>query len=357
MTARTLRRRTAAVAVLALAIAGQATVANAAPNNVSIQLNKPTPSATGASYTWTWSGYQTAAVSCVLVRFSVNADGTGGIPTGMGVTAATLGGTYGGTWTADYTNAGTGVVAFNSATAVTPAAAPSTLVVGNVSNSSAAGSYYETITTYDTAGTGTSGACAGSVRDAATVAAFAVTAGQAVTVTVDPSLSFTINPVNSGTVCGDATTTLTTTTNSINLGRLGAISQHPIGGQNLNVVTNAANGYTVYVSYTGALTGQNSAAAFANVGGTNAAPIVWPSNGTEAFGYSTSSSSLSGTADRFRTNKWAALTTTGTEVMRNTATPGASGDTNCVAFQASVAGNTKADTYTTTVQYNAAPVF
>jgi len=354
-------RRLAAVgAAIVLVMTTQATSASAAVNNVSVQLSNPTPSATAVNYTWTWNGYQTAAaVFCVLVKFSVNADGTGGIPTGMSVGASTLTGTFGGTWTPDYTSAATGIVAYNWATGVTPAAGPTTLVVGNVTNSSTAAgaTYYETLTTYAAVGTGASGACAGAVRDPLTVVAFATSPGQVAQVIVEPSLAFTISPVAAAAACGNATTTIASTSNSINFGRMSAITQHPIVGQSLNVTTNAANGYTVYVSYSGAMTGVGTARPFVNSTGTNATPVVWAANGTESFGYHTESSTLSGTAGRFQVNKWAALTTSNVEVMRNTTTPGAVGDTNCVAYQMSIAGNTPADTYITTVRYDAAPVF
>ncbi len=344
---------------VALLVTGMAAPASAAITNVSVQISDPTPSAT-ASYTWTWTGYQTAAsVKCVKILMSVNADGTGGLPTGMGLGSTTLTGTFGGTWTRDATSVASGIVVFNWATGVTPGAGPTTLVLGAATNSSTAAgaTYYETLTTYDTAGTGSSGACAGATRDAATVSAFETTPAQVASVTVDPSLSLTITTVAATTACGDVTTTVASTSNAIPLGHIAATTAHPIAGQNLNVQTNANGGYTTYISYSGAMTGAATAAAFTDMTGTNASPAVWPSNGTEAFGYTTQSASLSGTAGRFHTSKFAGLSTTQYELMRNAATPAAVGDTNCIAFEASTAGNTKADTYSTNVRYNVAGSF
>jgi hypothetical protein len=179
-----------------------------------------------------------------------------------------------------------------------------------------------------------------------------------VSIGMDPQLTFTVNTVAGAISCGDATTTVASATNVVNLGHIASTSVHPIGGQSLNVATNAASGYTVSVSYSAAMLGASSGHPFANVGGTNASPVTWPANGTEAFGYTTESSSLSGTAARFHSNKWASLTASGQEIMRNTTTPGVAGDTNCIAFQASEAANTPADTaYTTTVLYSVAPLF
>jgi len=188
---------------------------------------------------------------------------------------------------------------------------------------------------------------------------FLVTVGDvAVTMTMDPELTLTVATVAGALSCGDATTTVASATNAVNLGHLTSTTAHPIGGQSLNVKTNAYNGYTVYVSYSAAVLGASSGHTFTNVSGTNATPAAWPANGTEAFGYTTESSTLSGTAGRFHSNKWAALTTAaGAEIMHNAVNPGATGDTNCIAFQVSQAGITPADTYTTTIRYTVLPVF
>jgi alpha-tubulin suppressor-like RCC1 family protein len=196
-------------------------------------------------------------------------------------------------------------------------------------------------------------------RSSPTQAWYLVTVGDvAVSLSMDPILTFTVSAVTGALSCGDATTTVASATNVVNLGHIASTSVHPVGGQSLNVATNAASGYTVSVSYSAAMSGASSGHPFANVGGTNASPAAWPANGTEAFGYTTESNSLSGTAGRFHSNKWASLTTSGQEIMRNTTTPGAAGDTNCIAFQASEAANTPADAaYTTTVLYSVAPLF
>src|SRR5450759_3042320 len=188
---------------------------------------------------------------------------------------------------------------------------------------------------------------------------YVVTVGDtAVTFGVDPSLTLTVATVAAAPGCGDVTTTVASTTNAVNLGHLSSTASHPIGGQRLTVQTNAANGYTVYASYSAAMIGAGSGHTLADVGGTNASPVTWPAS-TEAFGYTTESNSLSGTPARFHSPaKWAALTTTGQEIMRNTTTPPSGGDTNCIAFQMSQAGITPADVaYTTSVRYSVVPLF
>jgi alpha-tubulin suppressor-like RCC1 family protein len=186
-----------------------------------------------------------------------------------------------------------------------------------------------------------------------------VTVGDtAVSFGIDPSLTFTVATVAAAPGCGDVTTTVASTTNAVNLGHLSSTASHPIGGQRLTVQTNAANGYTVYASYSAAMIGASSGHTLLDVGGSNASPVTWPAN-TEAFGYTTESNSLSGTPARFHSPaKWAALTTTGQEIMRNATTPPSGGDTNCIAFQMSQADITPADVaYTTSVRYSVVPLF
>src|SRR5690606_3202855 len=107
------------------------------------------------------------------------------------------------------------------------------------------------------------------------------------------------------------------TTNTVDLGRISSNTQHPIGGQSLNITTNAPNGYTVYVSSgTSNMVGQATARNYTNIAAVNSAPIVWPADGTEAFGYHTSDTSLgTGTANRFNGSKFAAVATSNAEVM------------------------------------------
>lgn len=352
-TARKLRRVGAATAVLTAVFAAQAGMASAA-TNVSVVLSDSRPSITNVNHEWTWTNSAAATIACVSVEFDLAADGTGGMPAGMSLTGATFSG-YGGAWTLDATSAGSGIAVFNATTAVSRATGTTSFTVGGVTNATAAGTKFMSVTTYSTAGAGTTGTCGGSVVDAATVAAFAVVDGQAVTVAVDPSLTFTVGNTATGTVCNGVTSNRATTTNAINLGRLQTISQRATGVQNLTVVTNASGGYNVYASYTGQLAGVNNGARlFANVSGTHAAPAAYPADGTEAFGYTVGDTTdLTG----FASSAFAALETTNRTVMTASSVPGTSGDTNCIAFQASMAGNTPADSYTTTVRYSAAPRF
>ena len=134
------------------------------------------------------------------------------------------------------------------------------------------------------------------------------------------------------------------------------MSTNSIGAQDLTVSTNAANGYTVSARYTGKpLSGSNTIADHA---GTNGSPTTFAAPGNEAFGYTTSDSTLgTGTANRFTNGgpKWAAFTTANSEVAYSNA-PAAS-DVTCVGYQAGISGLTPAGVYTTTVIFTATPVF
>jgi alpha-tubulin suppressor-like RCC1 family protein len=95
---------------------------------------------------------------------------------------------------------------------------------------------------------------------------YLVTVGDvAVSLSMDPILTFTVSAVTGALSCGDATTTVASATNTVNLGHMSSTTAHPIGGQSLNVATNAASGYTVSVSYSAAMSGASSGHPFANV--------------------------------------------------------------------------------------------
>jgi hypothetical protein len=122
----------------------------------------------------------------------------------------------------------------------------------------------------------------------------------------------------------------------------------------LTVNTNAGNGYTVYTRYTQAPT--NGSHSITDWTGTNASPTTFSAAGTEAFGYTTTSTSLSGTAARFSSNKYAKFTTTDAEVAH--ATTGVSNDVTTVGYQVGISGTTPAGVYgTSTVIYTATPAY
>jgi len=318
-------------------------------------LGDPRPNQTTVSYTWDVASATVATtVRCIRVEFD-NTDGAGSgtKPAGMNVTS--LGVSASSTllnpsaWTVTNDNVN-GVSTIANATGATPAASGNLIFTGITNGTTAETTYWALLNTYSDQG------CTTAVDS--TVVAYVFSNGQAVSVTVDPSLMFTIAGAASGTVCNGATSNQTTTGATVPLGRV-STSTNRIGVQNLAVTTNAAMGYTVLTRSTGVLT--YSTANIDDHLGTNATPTVFPAAGAlEAFGYTTNEAALgTGTANRFTSGgaKWAGFTGSNLEVAYASGpVTGASGQ-NCIAYQAAIDGLTPAGTYLTTVIYTAAPIF
>jgi hypothetical protein len=234
-----------------------------------------------------------------------------------------------------------------------PSGTPCAIGLLGFTNTATAGSYSSTITTYT---------AAPSVVDSATSPTLTILSpSQSVVISaaVDPELTFTVNAVTSSSSCNGATTTVSSSSTAVNLSRLSSTAQHPIGAQSLVITTNAANGYTVYMSgATSTMIGTASSHNFSNIaagGASNASPQAWPSN-VEAFGYTSDDATLgTGTPNRFTASgpKWAPISTTRYEIMYANAATAA--DTNCVGFQASSGTTTPADQYNISVRYTAVP--
>lgn len=318
-----------------------------------VTLSDSRPSTASVTYTIGFQGVTASTIKCVNIQFSDAATG-GSKPTGMTITGATLGGTTTlmptpGSWTATPNNA-TGAIPITYVTGET--GTNGIVVISAVTNGSSASTpYYIQFSTYNNVD------CVSSPVDSSVIA-FIYTTGVTVSATVDPSLSFSLGNVASGQTVNSATTNAATTTaTAVNFGVVTSAT-NKIAAHDLIVSTNAINGYTVYVKSTGALT--YLGATITNWTGTNAAPTTFTAAGTEAFGYTTASTSLSGTAARFSSNKWAGYSTafdtpTIQEVARATGT--VSNDTTRVGYQVAISGATEAGVYTTTVVYSAVPTY
>ncbi|HEX4662329.1 MAG TPA: hypothetical protein VH144_01810 [Candidatus Saccharimonadales bacterium] len=315
----------------------------------SLSFSDPRAAQASVTYTTTASSVQSTNIKCIKQIYATTATGST-LPSGMVTTGATVSAastlinasTSG--WTLDATTNGT--LTYTNATGITPSTTTgATFITSGITNATAAGTtYYQRFATYNDTG------CTGAV-DNVTIA-YTYTTGQAVSISVDPSLAFTISSVASGGTVNGATTTATSTSSTIPLGTITS-SANAIAAQDTVVTTNAGSGYTTYLRYLAAPT--NGSHPFVDTAGSNASPATFTAAGTEAFGYTTSSTSLSGTAARFSGGKWAAFTTTATEVARNTAA--ASSDTTRIGFQAGVSGTTPAGAYTGTVIYSVTPLY
>lgn len=206
--------------------------------------------------------------------------------------------------------------------------------------------------------------------DSGQVAAATLTSTSiAMTATVDPSFSFSVAGVSSGGSVNGATTTITTTANTIPFGSLTALTPS-IGAHDVTVTTNAGGGYTVTASNSATITGNPPLVSGTNnidsFSGTNAAPTTWssPAGGTANintgyFGYTTEDATLcTGTADRFTSSggdKWAGSTITGEEVICNAT--GVSAQTVRLGWEVEVNAIQPAGGYAGTVILVATPTY
>lgn len=325
-------------------------------SSASIQLSNSVPSANAAGYTIGFKWAASYTVKCVVVVYATTAAGSTN-PTGMTNATAAKGtvtgtGLTNGSWSLWNGNAD-GSPQFENATgdSVTSGNA-AVFPMTNLTNPNSASTFYAQITTYDTLSTHT---CSGA-RDTITVA-WATTTGITASVTVDPSLTFSVNSVaDSESVNGD-TTTATTTSSTIPFGTV-AGDAVGIAAHDLTVSTNAAGGYTIYASYSAALT-DGASHTIADATGTNASPATFTnSTTTSSFGYTTASTSLSGSASRFSGTKYAKFTTLAGEIAGNAAAPAAvASDTTRVGYKVAISNVQAPGTYTTTVGLVATPTY
>ncbi len=344
----------AATSVLALALgigAGASTASTL--TSASVGLSDSRPSQANVTYTLTASGVTTSTVKCLKVRVNTSATGGGSVPAGVDTTAAAFSGSSNyvptsASWTTDASVNGT--VTITDAGGETPASASGrTIVLTDITNGSTVDTtYFVLVNTYNN--TNCSAAAVDSV-----VVAYEYTSGQLVSVTVDPTLAFTVAGTSSGTACNGTTSNVTTTSTGVDLGHP-TLSTNSIGVQNLSVSTNGGSGYTVYTHYTAKPT--FNSATIADHSGTNAAPSAFPGAGTEAFGYTTSDATLgTATVDRFTNGgpNWAKFTTGNAEVAFSNGP--VSAQSTCMGYQVGIAGSTPAGAYTTTVVYTATSTF
>jgi hypothetical protein len=187
---------------------------------------------------------------------------------------------------------------------------------------------------------------------------FILTNGSTLSLTVDPTLTFTVNAVASAQSCDGGTTTAASTATTIPFGTVTSAS-NALVCQDLTASSNAANGYTIFARYTSAPTNGLSQT-ITDWTGSNVTPTSSWSAGTEAYGYTTNDASLSAIGagtNRFTNGgqKYAAMTSSNAEVAFEAA--GVSSTTYRVGHQVGVATITRPGTYTTTIIYTCTPVY
>ncbi len=324
-----------------------------------------------SAHTFTFTTPSTTAIKTIEFAFCTTPSGSCTAPTGMVLTATpqlgTITGIAGSSYTASGTNTtctGTGNTACTiTLTVGTPATQTVTSVavpfLSGITNPTTNNtSSYVRITTKDVST---------NTIDSATVAFATLTSTSlAVTASVDPTFSFSIAAVTSGSVNNRAiTVTSGTSASTIPFGTLSS-GVPSVVAHDVTVVTNAVNGYTVTASASAnppLVDGTKNIDYFT---GTNTSPTAWSSpNGTSAsvntgfFGYTTEDSSLgTGTADRFTSsggNKWAGVTTTAGEIIYSPT--GTTTETTRVGWMAEINSLQPPGSYTGSVILVATPTY
>jgi hypothetical protein len=297
------------------------------------------------------TGFSTStAIGCVEVNLNTQADGSGVSPSAITTTTSTYNGTSltGLTaWSVD--NATNGTLRATNGSPETPTSSSGYFEWGNITNGDTEGTaYYAIITTY------TLDDCTTPVDNA--VMAFVYRDGELVSLEIGTQLTFDIVGVLAGQSVNGATTDTLSDATGINYGTVTS-SSTATSAHDLQVSTNAAGGYTVYIRHQEPFqTIGGSTITWSSSPGSNTTPLAFPSAGTEAWGYTTEDSSLStgsGAADRFTSsggNKWARFETSNEEVIYNTVGSGTV-ETTRVGHQVSIADSTPAGTYQTTIIY------
>ncbi len=329
-------------------------VANAATlSSVSVALSDPRPSVS-SNYSFTGSGVTLSAIKCIKEVYATTATGSTA-PTGISTTGGvTLSASSNyiptpASWT--LANGTNGTVTLTNASGETPASASArTVILNGITNSSVVdANYWLTITTYGSTD------CATSPVDTAQVQ-FINTNGSTLSLTIDNTLSFTVNAVGSSASCDGTTTTAASTATTIPFGTATASSNNVVC-QDLTAATNATNGYTIYTRYTAKPTNAISQT-IADWTGSNTAPTTFSAAGTEAYGYTTNDAVLgTGTANRFVNGgqKWAAETTGNAEVAYEAA--GVTSTTYRIGHQVGISLTTHPGTYSTTIIYTCTPIY
>jgi hypothetical protein len=323
----------------------------------SVGLSDTRPNAGSSNYTFTGSGVTIGApgtIKCIKMLFADTASGSA-VPAGMsttggGVTFDSVNSNYMPTpasWTFTHTLNGT-VTLTNAAGEIPASAAARKVIINGITNASTADTkYWLKISTYNNTD------CASAPVDNAT-SLFILTNGSTLSLTVDDTLTFTVNAVLGGQLCNGATSTAPSTATTIPFGTVTSAG-NAVVCQDLQASTNATNGYTISTRYTAAPTNA-LAQTIANHTGTNVAPTVFSAPGTESYGYTTNDATLgAGTPGRFIANLWAGMTTTNAEIGYEAA--GVNTTTYRIGHEVGVSLVTRPGTYTTTVIYTCTPTY
>jgi hypothetical protein len=320
-----------------------------------IALSDSRPSQASTTYTVSFTSAPNS-VKCINVMFAdsvsnldvTNGDVNTSPPTGMTTTSAAKvsvsgGGLTDGNWT--LYNSVNGVLSYQYSTGAAPNGSTITITTSGITNPSA-GTFYAVISTY----TGLTGNTCDTNADASNYMALVTTSGISASVTVDPSLSFSIADYDTQVNGGGAPSGDFATSTSLPFGTVAA-NDSASDAHTLTVSTNGEGGYTVYTKYTQALTNSNNNT-IADTTGTNASPGSFSgSSSVSAFGYIIDDSDYT----QFTSNTWAKFTTSNLPIA--TANGPVDGDANHIQYKVHVSNTQPPGTYTTTIVHTATPTY
>ena len=343
--------------------------ANAMTNIKLTLADSRTTNATG-DYTLTFTG-QAAAIKCVRVIFATTPTGST-LPTGMETTAganvaAGWTGLTQGSWT--FASASHGTIEWSYATGETPAGGNVVMVFDGIKNPSTAAAAYARVWTY-------SDSCGGTEVDSG-VAAVAYLAEIEVSATVSESLSATVSSRSTAECNTDTgfTAVAASTSTSIPFGDILVNTYYNIC-QELNVTTNAQDGYSATIQEDDQLTdGASHYISAANDDGncdggcsdSTAATWTGTSDTSDGFGYcmkdtTGNAATTSGWAQQCdgtasTTFKTIASMTDGDTVDDIMSSAGAVNDTSDIMFRLLVKSTQTAGTYTNKIIYIITPTY
>lgn len=172
----------------------------------------------------------------------------------------------------------------------------------------------------------------------------------AMSLTIDPALTFSVAGRNNN--CNGLTNTIgaNATPTAVPLGTL-TLNTRNAGAQDLNVVTNAANGFSTYLRSTSATSPvlKTVSGPAHSVADTAAGAI--PALGTEAFGFTTDDAGVGMTSG----NVAPVPNASGSTAIMSASAP--ANRTSCVGYFVSPSGTSFAGSYQVTVVYTAIPAF
>jgi hypothetical protein len=361
---RNVRSKLAKLAALLMALAGLwlPESANAALSSASVALTDPEPGVT-SSYNFTASNASATVVNCVEVDFSNNADGSGGVPSGMTTTSAVLNASstlFTSTNLTKDSSAANGSVVYSDSTGHAAASGSGkTYNLDTITNANPVSttSYWMTFKTTNNHNTTNHDCSGGTTIDVVTVG-FVIQPGQQLSLTVNPTLTFSVTGQSASTVCNGVTTTTASSGNNIALG-VPTPAANTSTCQHLVVSSNSTHGYSVYIRDTAEAANQ-LAQKLADYNAGSSTPSAWTTAGAEGYGFTTSNSSVSG----FSGSKFEAFQGGGSRtnssannVLVGTNSASVYQDAFDVAFQSGVSTTTLPGTYTTTVVYTCTPVY